>query len=100
MVQASIGLLDLAEQRLKYLGARQGVLAENVANADTPAWKAKDLQPFAAVLEGTGFNARSPTQTNPMHLRGTMADTPGLTGRQPDIVGSTARENRANRQRS
>jgi flagellar basal-body rod protein FlgB len=79
MVQASIGLLDLAEQRLKYLGARQGVLAENVANADTPAWKAKDLQPFAAVLEGTGFNARSPTQTNPMHLRGTMADTPGLT---------------------
>ena len=86
MVQAAIGLLDLAEQRLKYLGARQSVLATNVANADTPGWKTRDLKPFAAVLAGTG--AGVPAQTDPMHLRGTASGTPGtktLAGEQaPD----------------
>lgn len=82
MVQASIGLLDLAEQRLKYLGARQGVLATNVANADTPGWKARDLQPFTAVLAGANSDARAPVQTNPMHLQGTLADTPGIKSLQ------------------
>lgn len=86
MVQAAIGLLDLAEQRLKYLGARQSVLAANVANADTPGWKARDLQPFAAVLAGTG--ASVPAQTDPRHLPGTASGAPGgktLSGEQaPD----------------
>lgn len=36
----------LLAQKMSYLNKRQSVLAENVANADTPGYKAKDLAPF------------------------------------------------------
>lgn len=77
MNPSSSGLLDLAEQRLKWLGARQGVLAANVANADTPGWKSRDLKPFSGVLAGAMSNG--PVQTDPRHLRGSMPDTAGTT---------------------
>lgn len=40
------GLIGLIHQKLSYLGQRSTVLAENVANANTPGYKAKDLAPF------------------------------------------------------
>ena len=40
------GLLGLLTQKMQYLNQRQAVLAENVANADTPHYKARDLEPF------------------------------------------------------
>jgi flagellar basal-body rod protein FlgB len=43
-------LLDLAERRLQWLDQRQTVLAQNIANANTPGYQARDLKPFAAVL--------------------------------------------------
>eukprot|EP01037_Dinobryon_pediforme_P012927 gene12927-13028_t len=79
MTEASIGLLDLAEQRLKYLGARQGVLAANIANADTPGWKSKDLKPFAQVLASAGSGAGMLLQTDKSHLSGTAPDRAGIT---------------------
>lgn len=46
-----IGPLALAEQRLLWLEWRQGVLAQNVANADTPGYLPRDLASFAAALD-------------------------------------------------
>ena len=43
-------LFELASQRTAYLSARQTLIAGNVANANTPAYKALDLKPFSAVL--------------------------------------------------
>ena len=40
------GLLGLVAQKMTYLNQRQAVLAENVANADTPQYQARDLAPF------------------------------------------------------
>jgi flagellar basal-body rod protein FlgB len=74
MTDASIGLLGLAEQRLKYLGARQGVLAANIANADTPGWKARDLKPFAQMLTSASLAGGSLVHTNAAHLAGTVQD--------------------------
>jgi flagellar basal-body rod protein FlgB len=88
MNPSSVGLLDLAEQRLKWLGARQSVLAANVANADTPGWKARDLKPFSEVLAGSGAVAGALVQTDPKHLHGSISDKSGtklLAGEQaPD----------------
>ena len=42
--------LDLAERKLEWIDARSRVLAGNVANADTPAYEARDLAPFASML--------------------------------------------------
>ena len=37
-------VLDLADRRLRWLDRRQQVLAQNIANADTPGWTARDLR--------------------------------------------------------
>ena len=59
------GPIALAEARLHWLDARQRVLAQNVANADTPGYRPSDMRPFAQALAGTqGVIAR----TDPRHL--------------------------------
>ena len=45
------GILSLMTQKLSYLGQRESVLAQNVANANTPGYKAKDLTPFGTFAE-------------------------------------------------
>jgi len=69
-----VGLFDLAERKLAWIGARQGVLAQNVANADTPGWKTRDVKPFSEVMR-EGLQAGTPTRTNPLHLSGTSGST-------------------------
>lgn len=60
-------LLTRLSQRLAWLGQRQGVLAENVANADTPNYRPKDIAPlsFSDQLSTTRLAV-----TNPGHLGG------------------------------
>ena len=43
-------LFQLSTQRTAYLSQRQTLIAENVANANTPGFAARDLAPFSAVL--------------------------------------------------
>jgi flagellar basal-body rod protein FlgB len=50
MSSNGMDLFDLADQRLAWIDRRQGVLAQNIANANTPGYVAKDLQPFAQTL--------------------------------------------------
>jgi flagellar basal-body rod protein FlgB len=50
MSTKSPDILALAERRLTWLDHRQSVLAQNIANANTPGYQARDLKPFAAVL--------------------------------------------------
>jgi flagellar basal-body rod protein FlgB len=64
------GIFDLAQKRLGWLDQRQQVLAQNIANADTPGWRARDLRPFADVLaDATGV---APIRSNAAHLPGTV----------------------------
>ena len=88
-----IGLLKAITQRMDWLGERQRVLAENVANADTPNYKPRDLKPasFRDLLRSSqlspsgmsapsGMTAGGSTQaaaTQPGHFR-------GLAGRGSD----------------
>lgn len=69
-------LFELADRRLQWLGARQGVLAQNVANADTPGFVAQDLPSFGDMLAGKAA-ASSPMRTDPMHLPGTGSAADG-----------------------
>ncbi len=48
---SQIPIFQLAESRLAWTGARQKVLAQNIANIDTPHWVSKDVAPFAASLK-------------------------------------------------
>ena len=46
-------VLQIASQRTQWLSARESLIAGNVANANTPGYRATDLQPFSAVLDST-----------------------------------------------
>lgn len=69
-----LSLFKIIGARMGYLGERQKVLAENVANSDTPNYRPSDLKPmdFKAVLRGDQRIKMS--TTNQVHLAGV---TPG-----------------------
>ncbi len=62
-------VLQLASQRTQWLSARESLIAGNVANANTPGFRAADLQPFSAVLDSTQV---SMVTTNPGHMTPTQ----------------------------
>ncbi|RVN11092.1 flagellar basal body rod protein FlgB [Sinorhizobium meliloti] len=50
-----IQLFELASRQAQWLTVRQNVVAGNIANANTPHYRAKDVQPFESVLQNTGI---------------------------------------------
>ncbi len=61
--------IALAERRIAWLEERQRVLAQNIANADTPGYQPRDLGEFGKMLAGTAGLAR----TNDRHIEGARA---------------------------
>ncbi|MEQ5870663.1 flagellar biosynthesis protein FlgB [Sagittula sp. NFXS13] len=53
MKLGGMSFFQLASQRMTWLGARQTVISENVANADTPNYKAKTTSGFDAMVSGS-----------------------------------------------
>lgn len=62
-----IGLFDLAEKRLAWVDQRQTLLAQNIANANSPGYQGKDMMPFAQTLAQM---APDLVRTNVAHLTG------------------------------
>ncbi len=82
----NIPLFKAMMSRMSWLTERQQVLAQNVANADTPNFKARDLKPlsFRDVLSGsTGTLTLAATQAN--HLA-----APGGAGAFRPVVDRSA----------
>jgi len=51
MNSSSLSILQLASRRLQWLSAKQTVISENIANADTAGYKARAVQSFDNYLE-------------------------------------------------
>lgn len=47
----NLEVFRMARAMALHSGARQSVIARNLANADTPGYAAKDIKPFSAVYE-------------------------------------------------
>lgn len=62
----------LASRQASWLLARQAAVAQNVANANTPGYKATDLAPFEANLQPAGLQL-AVTSPGHMSLGGTPA---------------------------
>lgn len=73
MDMTDVPLFSMLKQRMGWLGQRQGVLSQNVANADTPKYTPSDLKPIdfekelrtASAPVGNGV---SMAVTNAMHI--------------------------------
>ncbi len=95
MTFSDIPLMEMLKSKLGYLSQRQTVIAQNVANADTPGYVPRDLGPFsfdklmtqgfgaglfpAGVTSGTGTTGPSgltAARTSPMHLAADEGPTP------------------------
>jgi flagellar basal-body rod protein FlgB len=69
---ADIPLLGMLRERMSWLNARQQTLSQNVANADSPGYLARDLKPlnFEDMMKRMDGADRSSglTTTNPLHI--------------------------------
>ena len=79
----SVPLLDVLRERMSWLSARQNVLSQNVANADSPGYSAVDLKPidFEKVLkqstEPAAFQGGL-VVTDPHHIAATPSSSSGF----------------------
>ncbi len=76
MTIQDIGLFQALGAKMEYLNQRQSVIAQNVANADTPGYRPKDLVEvdFSSMLKtemgGNKVKPVSIAATNEQHLGG------------------------------
>jgi flagellar basal-body rod protein FlgB len=62
-----IQLFDLASKQARWLSVREAAVAMNIANANTPAYRVKDVTPFSEMLDGKNAPFTM-AATNPVHF--------------------------------
>lgn len=91
MTTQNIGLLKALSAKMHYLNQRQGVLSQNIANADTPGYRPYDLKPvdFRAVLRRAEDRPENlPVRTHEMHqspYSDLFSPKKGMTKRPYDV---------------
>jgi flagellar basal-body rod protein FlgB len=68
MTLSSISLFTALADKMRWHQARQGVLAENIANADTPGYIERDLTPFTFADEMKSVATVTTATTSPAHI--------------------------------
>ena len=70
-MDGKLNIFEAIARRMTWLGQRQRVLAQNIANADTPDFIPQDLKhgPFEGVLRRS-LSPVQPAATHPDHLQG------------------------------
>jgi flagellar basal-body rod protein FlgB len=74
-------VMEIAAARAAHAALRQSAIAGNVANADTPGYRAKDVAAFESIwqdMSGEGLR-----HTRPGHLGGTGAPATGAVTARP-----------------
>lgn len=93
-----IPLFEAITKRMSWLGERQTVLAQNVANADTPGYTAQDVKPpsFAELLGQSAQRlpmlVSDPGHIVPVHDGGAFELEPQKTGERAPNGNSVALE--------
>jgi flagellar basal-body rod protein FlgB len=62
-----IYLFDLASSQAQWLSLRQASISANVANANTPGYQSKDIEPFNKILDARVVPVAT---TSPNHMTG------------------------------
>ena len=84
----SIYLFQVASQKSEWLSGRQTAVASNVANANTPGYRALDVQPFSAVLDTSPLGMAA---TNPGHMSPALSPLDSLREIEADPSEETRR---------
>ena len=62
---SELAVFAISSQRMQWLSARQSAIASNIANADTPGYRARDVAAFEGFLNGARLDT---TTTAPGHI--------------------------------
>jgi flagellar basal-body rod protein FlgB len=65
-------LFELASSQARWLELRQSTIAANVANANTPGFKARDVEPFNKILDAAPVRL---ALTSPAHIQLSAVDS-------------------------
>jgi flagellar basal-body rod protein FlgB len=86
MSVTDLPVLDVLRAKMKWHQARQRVLAENVANADTPGFNARELKPleFQSMVKASGAAGTDMHVTNVRHISETQSSAEGTEHRRED----------------
>lgn len=71
MSLTDLPVLRAIKDKLRFHETRQKLLAENVANADTPGYRGRDVKApdfFRMAVEGERRTAVAPVTTSPLHI--------------------------------
>ena len=94
MLPSRASLFQLMSARMAWLGQRQVVLSQNLANSDTPDYRPRDLKEtdFATLANGVGGRPSRITMaaTEPAHVEAAPAVRLGLERRPVDSEYETA----------
>ena len=71
----NLDIFKMSAAMARHAGQRQAVIAQNVANADTPDFVARDLSPFADSFENSN-STHQQRATRERHLHGMVAGDP------------------------
>lgn len=89
-------LNTMLKGHMKYMTGRQKVLAQNIANIDTPGYKARDLKKLDfGEMANRSINKLEMRITAPQHLEGTLAgeNTPFRADKDRETFESSPTEN-------
>jgi flagellar basal-body rod protein FlgB len=79
-------LFNVIDQQKSWLSTRQALVAQNVANANTPGYKAQDVQPFAVVMARSALEMAG---ADPLHMKPAPTQTYAATVKPTDGWEST-----------
>ena len=89
MAISDLPLLGMLKTKMRWHQARQGVLAQNVANADTPGFRPSDLKPMStlAAPRTPGLAPVAAATTHKSHMQGTPMGARGSGFENSDTKG-------------
>ncbi|WP_207476440.1 flagellar basal body rod protein FlgB [Arenibaculum pallidiluteum] len=79
MDMEKLGLFRLIKGKMDWLSRRQEVVAQNIANADTPGFRPSDLTPYDFKSALRTSVRLPPARTDGSHLSGVSSDASGGT---------------------
>lgn len=73
-----VAILQIAQAMASHAALRQGAVAQNIANADTPGYAARDVAPFAETYEAASGGAMRATRAGHLEAGGAAGATLAL----------------------
>jgi len=78
-----LNVFHMAHAMAVHAGQRQSVIAQNLANADTPGYRARDIEPFAQLVAKHGSSAGM-RANRPGHLNAPAGEFAGWPVHTPE----------------